>query len=588
MKHNTYYGIISLYLNKIIKKPILILTILFIFLNKTMISLTPFIFRSVIEKISNNTPIQMVTLVILSYGLVRWLSAVFGDGKDFFFVPLEQRAIRSMAEETFSHLQKLSVSFHLNRETGGLMRALEKGMKGIEIFSRFFIFNILPTVLEVLLVCGLLLWKYPPFFASVLFLVLLAYTLFTLFFVQKNVNLFKELNKSDNKSKSIYLDSLINYQTVKIFNQEEEEERKYDYFLANYEKINIKIRLVATVLNIGQSLILSTGLVVLSLKSALAVRQGSMQVADFVLMNTVIIQFIMPLHALGYIYREIKQAVIDIRQMLAINTLPIEPDDESQSRALQLKRGDIRFSNVTFAYRRETPVLYRCSFTIKGGSRVAFVGASGSGKTTLVSLLVRFFDPQDGAIFIDDQDIRYVTRTSLRQAIGVVPQDTVLFNDTIGYNISYGLPGASEEQIIQASKKAQIYNFIMKLPHQYETNVGERGLKLSGGEKQRVAIARVLIKNSSLFVFDEATSALDNTTEKNIHETIFQITASKTTIIIAHRLSTIVHVDHIFVLKDGAVAEEGNHDTLIKKQGLYAQLWQKQISMSENKESIDC
>jgi ABC-type transport system involved in Fe-S cluster assembly fused permease/ATPase subunit len=572
----SYWKVLRTYLCQGAYKRPLALTVLCVFLNKLCIACGPFAFRWAMESLKLTDGIGIASVAIFFYLLARCLATIFGDGKDLFFVPLEQSMIARLAEDIFDHMQRLSLSFHINRKTGGLMRALEKGVKAIEIFFRYFIFNIIPTLLEVFLVCGALWIFYPPFFAITLFLTLIGYGLFTFIVSERRLQILHEINRLDRGSRSKFFDNMLNYATVKYFHQEPQERTLCRAYMQDVKKLNIKMRFSLVFLNIGQALILCVGLAALLMRAAFCVMDQTMTLADFVLMNVVILQFIMPLHALGFAYREIKQSLIDIQQMIGVFSLPLETQDEGDAFPLRLSQGAVSFHNVTFGYDPERPVLKNCSFEIQGGARVAFVGPSGAGKSTVFSLLVRFFEPQSGSILIDGQDLAHITRYSLRNAIGVVPQDSILFNETVFYNIAYGSPDASFERVVQAAKKACVHDFIMTLAKGYDTPVGERGLKLSGGEKQRLAIARALLKNPSIFFFDEATSALDNQTERAIQRDVFSLTAHKTTLIIAHRLSTIINVDRIFVFHEGRVFEQGTHQELLALGGLYAQLWHQQ------------
>lgn len=536
--------------------------------------MAPFAFRYAMESLKAGR--IEVALSVVMYVAIRWLSTVLGDGKDLFFVPWEQKTILAMGEDVFDHLQRMPLTFHLNRQTGGMIRSLEKGLKGVENFFRYCIFTMIPTVIETFFMCIALGIFYPPFFSLTLFFTLMIYAIFTFLVSEGRVNVLRALSQLDRRARVKSLDNLLNYATVKYFHQEERERERYGSFLHQHMELNLKIRYSLVLLNVGQCLILYSGLGLLLWHAACGVSDHSMTLSDFVLMNVVILQFIMPLHSLGYAYREIKQSWLDITEMASIVSLPLETADEALAVPLQVSAGAISFRNVTFGYDAHRLILKQCSFEILGGSTVAFVGVTGAGKSTLFSLLSRFFNPQEGEIVLDGQSLSRVTRHSLREAIGIVPQDTILFNDSLWNNLIYGCPGIALEMGIHAARQARLHDFIMTLPHGYATQVGERGLKLSGGEKQRLSIARALLKNPRIFLFDEATASLDNATERAIQKDIFQLIQQKTAIFIAHRLSSIVDVDCIFVLHQGKVAEQGTHAKLMAYGGIYARLWAQQ------------
>lgn len=544
-------------------------------LNKILIALAPLTFRAAVQ-VFETAHYAYAVWWVAGYGALRLLSTVCGEGRDWLFAPIEQRATRLMAEDVFDHLQKLGLEFHLNRKMGALARSIDRGMKSVETFCRLCVFGLVPIFFELFLVCGLLWIWFPPFFSLILFMTFAAYVAYTFGVTHWRLKLVKRLNELDNTSHFQSLDSLLNYTTVKYFHREDEEKKRYGAFLQDYQKTNLSLKRSLCYLNMGQVFILTAGLVAILVKIVLSHKTLGLGVSEFVMMNVYILQFIMPLHALGYTYREIKQAWVDITEMLGLLRLPPETADEGQAHPLQISKGDIHFESVTFGYHPGQTILNQCTFHVEGHQRVALVGASGAGKTSIINLLLRFFDPQEGRILIDGQETRMLTRQSLRQTIGIVPQDIILFNETLLFNIAYGNPEASAADIEDAARQAHIHELIAQLPQGYQTLVGERGLKLSGGEKQRVAIARALLKKPRIFVFDEATSSLDLATEKEIQRNIREVTQNVTTLIIAHRLSTITDVDRIFVMKQGAVVEQGTHSELLEADGVYAALWNQQ------------
>ena len=524
--------------------------------------------------------------MIVAYGLVRVLSSAFGELRDAVFAKVAQRAIRTSALGVFEHLHALSLRFHLDRQMGGLSRAIERGVKGIEFLLSFMLFNILPTLLEIFMVSGILWVLYDFWFALITFVTIVIYIAFTLIVTEWRMKFRREMNQRDDEANTKAIDSLINYETVKYFNNEDHESRRYDNALRGYETAAVKSQESLSKLNIGQGAIIAVGLVLNMLMAANGVKSGAMTIGDFVLVNTYLLQLYMPLNFLGFVYRQIKQSLTDMERMFSLLDVEKEVEDRADASALAYGDAAIRFEDVKFAYNPDRQILKGVSFEVPAGKTVAVVGPSGAGKSTLTRLMFRFYDVSSGRITIDGQDIRDVSQTSLRRSIGIVPQDTVLFNDTIAYNIAYGRPGADEAEITDAAKLASIDGFIAGLPQGFKTMVGERGLKLSGGEKQRVSIARMLLKRPKVMIFDEATSALDTRTEKDIQQALRDVSRGHTTLVIAHRLSTVIDADEIIVLRDGQVAERGRHQDLLSQNGLYAEMWAQQQEIREAEEIL--
>ena len=514
--------------------------------------------------------------LIGAYGLLRLISVAFGELRDAVFAKVTQRAIRTVALQVFRHLHALSLRFHLDRQTGGLSRAIERGTKGIEFVLAFMLFNIIPTMLEILVVCSILWVLYDFWFAAVTFFTIGSYIAFTLTVTEWRLKYRREMNTRDSEANTKAIDSLLNYETVKYFCAEEHEAGRYDRALEHYERAAVISKTSLSALNIGQSSIIAIGLTAVMIMAGQGVVKGNMSIGDFVLVNTYLVQLYLPLNFLGFVYREVKQSLTDMEAMFSIIAIPEEVTDAPGAKPLKINGGAIAFDGVSFGYDADRPILKDVSFTVPAGKTVAIVGPSGAGKSTISRLLFRFYDATAGAISIDGQDIASVTQASVRAAIGIVPQDTVLFNDTIRYNIAYGRSGASDDDIDRAARLARIDDFIRSSPAGYDTRVGERGLKLSGGEKQRVAIARTILKRPAILVFDEATSALDSKTEKEIQASLREVSAERTTVIIAHRLSTVVEADEIVVLEDGSVVERGRHAELLAKGGQYAAMWARQ------------
>ncbi|MCW2244105.1 ABCB family ABC transporter ATP-binding protein/permease [Azospirillum canadense] len=524
--------------------------------------------------------------LIVAYGLARVLSLVFAELRDAVFASVAQRTIRKVALSVFQHLHALSLRFHLERQTGGLTRSLERGTRAIEALLRYALFSIVPTLVEIGLVC-IILWRmFNGWFALATFVTVFGYIAYTFFVSEWRIQFRRAMNETDSKANTKAVDSLLNYETVKYFGNEQHEARRYDAALASYEQAAVQSQRSLSLLNIGQSAIISLGLAVVMGMAARGIVNGSMTIGDFVLVNTYLLQLYQPLNFFGVVYREIKQALTDIESMVKLLSVDREVADRPGAPTLAVTGGEVRFEGVEFGYDPRRPILKGVSFTVPAGKTVAIVGPSGAGKSTISRLLFRFYDVSKGRILIDGQDIRAVTQESLRASLGIVPQDTVLFNDTVYYNIAYGRPGAGPAEVERAARLAHIHDFIMALPDGYETTVGERGLKLSGGEKQRVAIARTILKNPGILLFDEATSALDTHTEREIQANLREVSRGRTTLVIAHRLSTVIDADEILVLEAGRVIERGRHGELLARAGAYAALWARQQESSQGPEPV--
>jgi ATP-binding cassette, subfamily B, heavy metal transporter len=534
----------------------------------------PLALKEIVDAMNHPQAVLAVPVaLVVGYGLLRLFSTLFGEMRDAVFAKVTQRAIRRVALQVFTHLHSLSLRFHLQRQTGGMSRDIERGTKGISFLLTFLLFNILPTLLEIVMVAIILFSKYNAWFAIITFVTLVVYIAFTLLITEWRMVFRRTMNDLDSKANTRAIDSLINYETVKYFGNEQYEAQRFDEHMAKWETSAVQNQTSLAALNAGQSAIIAIGVTALMLLAAQEVVAGSMTVGDLVLVNVFLIQLYLPMHFLGFVYREIKSSIIDMERMFNLLDADREVRDAADAQPLRISAGAVRFENVAFSYEPDRKILTDVSFDIPPGHIVAVVGSSGAGKSTLSRLLFRFYDVQAGRILIDGKDLRGVTQASLRAAIGIVPQDTVLFNDTIYYNIAYGRPDATREEILQAAQAAHIHDFIVSLPQGYDSMVGERGLKLSGGEKQRVAIARAILKRPSILIFDEATSALDSKSEKAIQAELRQVSRDRTTLVIAHRLSTIVDAQQILVMDRGRIVERGTHRELLQQQGLYAQMW---------------
>jgi len=551
---------------------------------------TPFFYKAAVDALAGETPSQSALLMFgavgltIAYGIARLSSVGFGELRDAVFVRVGQRALRKLAIETFTHIHRLSMRYHITRKTGGLSRIIERGVKGVDFLLRFMLFSIGPLILELSMVAVLFAVLFGWQYMVVVVVTITLYVLFTFKVTEWRVKIRRQMNDQDTDANQKAIDSLLNFETVKYFGAELREAERYDGAMQQYEVMAVKTGQSLSFLNFGQSLIITAGLVLVMAMAATGVQEGILTVGDFVMVNAYMIQITMPLNFLGTVYREIRQALVDMGEMFGLLGQPAEVVDKPDATALQIKGGEVVFDNVVFGYDTERPILKGISFTVAPGQRIALVGPSGSGKSTVGRLLFRFYDVVGGAVRIDGQDLRDITQDSLHAQIGVVPQDTVLFNDTVRYNIAYGRPDASEAEVIAAARAAKIHDFILSLPDGYETTVGERGLKLSGGEKQRVGIARTLLKNPPILLLDEATSALDTQTERDIQDSLLAMGEGRSVITIAHRLSTIADADQIIVLEAGVIVEQGTHDQLLANNGRYAAMWARQSSEEEEAE----
>jgi len=557
-----------------------VLAMLCMLIAKFAVIYVPILFGEAIDSLpglAEAGPMAALPLgLILAYGGARVASLAFGELRDAIFASVGQSAIRAIALETFRHLHQLSLRFHLERQTGGLTRFIERGTKAIDTLLRFTLFAILPTIIEIVLVFALLWSLLDIWFALVTITTVVLYITYTILVTSWRIRLRRRMNEADQRANSRAVDSLLNYETVKYFGNEEHEAQRFDVSLRRYEKAAVANGQSLGLLNVGQSFVVSGGLTIIMIMAASGIADGSMSVGDFVMVNTYLIQLYQPLGFFGFAYREIKQALVDMERMFDLRRVTPEVEDKPGASALVVSGGAVEFENVEFGYDPRRPIRGGVSFTVPPGKTVAVVGPSGAGKSTISRLLFRFYDVKGGRVLIDGQDIRDVQQASVRAALGIVPQDTVLFNDTITYNIDYGHPGSTQAEIENAARLARIHDFIAATPDGYETMVGERGLKLSGGEKQRVAIARTILKDPPILLFDEATSALDTETEQAIQQNLRELAQGKTALVIAHRLSTVVDADEILVLEAGVIVERGRHRELVARGGVYAAMWARQ------------
>jgi ATP-binding cassette, subfamily B, heavy metal transporter len=558
---------------------------------KIVTVLTPYAFKAATDALTAKGGVELALLsvpffMVLAYGVGRIMMVVFGQMRDAIFAKVGQRVVRQLSFSTFRHLHALSLKFHLERRTGGLSRVISRGINGVDSVLRFSLFNTAPTILEILMVCGVLAYSFGWLYSLVIMITVIAYIAFTYWATERRIGIRRTMNEADNDAGTKAIDSLLNFETVKYFGNEQHEANRYDKSMAVYEGAAIKTWVSLAILNAGQAIIYSIGLTAVMVMAGLAVLKSTATIGDFVMINALMIQLYMPLNFIGSSYREIKQGLIDVEGMFGILRQNAEIKDKPDAPVFKAGRGDIVFENVSFAYDVERPILKNISLHVPAGKTVAIVGPSGAGKSTISRLLFRFYDVTAGQILIDGQNIANVQQASLRKAIGMVPQDTVLFNDTIRYNIRYGRPDATDAEVEAAAKMAQIHNFVLSLPKGYDAMVGERGLKLSGGEKQRVSIARTILKGPPILVLDEATSALDSLTEQDIQGALRGVSKNRTTVVIAHRLSTVVEADEIIVLEKGEIAERGKHSVLLRKKGLYHKMWNRQQQADEARRKL--
>ncbi|MBL0371195.1 ABC transporter ATP-binding protein/permease [Rhizobium sp. KVB221] len=567
---------------------------LFLLIAKAVLLLVPYFFKWSTDALNGKIDAQGILplfmagaiALVVSYNIARIAQAGLNQLRDALFASVGQYAVRQLAYKTFVHLHKLSLRFHLERRTGGLSRVIERGTKGIETIVRFTILNSVPTLIEFLLTAVIFWWGYGLSYLLVTAVTVWIYIWFTVKASDWRINIRRAMNDSDTDANTKAIDSLLNFETVKYFGNEDMEAKRFDSSMARYEKSATQVWTSLGWLNFGQAVIFGIGTLIMMVMSGLAVQRGEQTIGDFVFINAMLIQLAIPLNFIGFVYREIRQGLTDIESMFDLLEVDAEIEDSPNARPLAVANGAISFNNVHFAYDPARQILKGISFDVPAGHTVAVVGPSGAGKSTISRLLYRFYDVQQGTITIDGQDVREVTQTSLRAAIGMVPQDTVLFNDTIAYNIRYGRPSASQEEVERAADIAQVGHFIKSLPEGYKAMVGERGLKLSGGEKQRVAIARTILKSPPILILDEATSALDTHTEQEIQSALDEVSKNRTTLVIAHRLSTVVGADEIIVLKDGGIAERGKHQDLLARNGLYASMWNRQLEATQAEETL--
>jgi ABC-type transport system involved in Fe-S cluster assembly fused permease/ATPase subunit len=557
-----------------------ILAVSMLIMAKVAIVTTPIALKYIVDYLDQNRGADMVLwiplMLVLAYGGLRFGSTLFSELRDAIFARVAERAMRRVSLRVFNHLHARELAFHLDRKTGGLARDIERGTNGISFLLRFTLFNIVPTLLEIAMVAGILLVAFNVSYVIAILVSVVVFVVFSIRVTEWRTAFVREANNRDNQSNSRAIDSLLNYETVKYFNNERFEAEKYDEDLDLWEQARLKNRTSMAVLNIGQAFIIGASMVAIMAMAVREVASGQMTLGDFTMVNAYLIQLFIPLNALGFVYREIRQSLVNVERLFALLGDKPAIEDATEAKALAITKGEVQFRDVRFSYHPERQILKGVNITIPAGHTIAVVGASGAGKSTLARLLFRFFDVNSGNITIDGQDIRNITQDSLRSAIGVVPQDTVLFNDTLYSNLAYGRPGASEAEIHYAARQANLDEFIRSLPDGYQTKVGERGLKLSGGEKQRVAIARVLLKNPPLLILDEATSSLDSISEQAILDALNAVTQQRTTLVIAHRLSTVRDADTILVMDQGQIVESGGHNELLAKDGYYARLWLQQ------------
>jgi len=570
-----------------------ILAIAALLVSKVATTLVPFAYKGVIDSLDATGPQSALILglavpivLVIAYGLGNVIDAGFQQLRDVLFASVGQHAVRALAARTFKHLHQLSLRFHLQRRTGGLSRVIERGTKGIETIVRFTMLNTVPTLVEFVIVGIIFAVMFGWSYLGVLVVTVWLYLYFTIKASNWRIVIRRDMNESDTDANSKAIDSLLNFETVKYFTNEKMEAERFDASMARYERSAIRIWTSLGALNFGQAVIFYAGVIVISLMSVVGVMDGTLTLGDFVLLNTFLMQVYRPLNFIGFVYREIRQGLTDVEEMFKLLDQDPEIEDKPDARPLAITGPEIRFEDVTFSYDPDRQILKGVSFVVPAGKTTAIVGPTGAGKSTISRLLYRFYDVTGGRITIDGQDVRDITQGSLRQAIGMVPQDTVLFNDSIGYNIRYGRPAATEDEMREAAAMAQVAGFIETLPKGYDTPVGERGLKLSGGEKQRVAIARTILKGPDILILDEATSALDTKTERDIQSALDAVSANRTTVVIAHRLSTVVAADEIIVLRDGRIAERGRHAELLAMDGLYAQMWARQREATEAEEQL--
>jgi len=568
-----------------------VIAMILLVLAKLAIVYVPILYKQAVDALTTKEGVAVAVAVpigiLVAYGAARVLSVAFGELRDAVFAKVMHRAIRTVALQTFRHVHALALRFHLDRKTGGMSRSIERGTKGIEFLLSFMLFNIVPTLVEILLVCGILWGLFNIWFALVTFATVVSYIAYSMIVTEWRLKFRRQMNKSDEEANTKAIDSLLNFETVKYFNNEGHEASRYDVALRRYETASVKSKTSLSLLNIGQGFIIAAGLTTVMWMAGVGVAEKRLTLGDFVLVNAYLLQLYQPLNFLGFVYREIKQSLVDMERMFSLLDVHKEIQDEPDARDLEVSAGAICFDKVDFAYEERRQILHDVSFDVAPGATVAIVGPSGAGKSTISRILFRFYDVSGGRVTIDGQDLRKVTQGSLRRAIGIVPQDTVLFNDTVYYNIAYGRPDASPAEIEEAARMAQLHDFIMAMPDGYQTMVGERGLKLSGGEKQRVAIARTILKNPQILLFDEATSALDTNTEREIQKALREVSKDRTTLVIAHRLSTVIDADEILVLQDGKVAERGRHEDLLALDALYAQMWRRQLEAAEEREKAE-